>query len=117
MHQRRLRAGLAATAAVTCAAGVAVATTFPAHAAATGCRVSYAVGSQWTGGFTATVAVTNLGDPLTGWTLRWTFGAAQTVTQAWNATVAQSGSAVTATNASWNGSLATGGGTSFGFNG
>ncbi len=88
-----------------------------AQAATAGCRVSYTVGSQWPGGFTASVNVTNLGDPLTSWTTTWSFGAGQTVVQAWNADVSQSGSAVTARNTSWNGSLATGASVSFGFNG
>ncbi len=86
-------------------------------AAAAGCRVAYTVGSQWSGGFGADVTVTNLGDPVSGWTLRWTFGAGQTVGQAWNAGVTQSGATVTAVNVAYNGSLATGGSTSFGFNG
>ncbi|WP_203791652.1 cellulose binding domain-containing protein, partial [Paractinoplanes rishiriensis] len=55
-------------------AGVAVlaATTvvvaLPAAAAA-GCSVNYTVASQWQGGFGASVTITNLGDPLSGWTL------------------------------------------------
>src|SRR4051812_6907003 len=78
------------------------ATTMTAHAAAAGCQVSYTVSSQWQGGFGASVTVTNLGDPINGWTMRWTFGAGQTVTQAWNATVTQSGAAVTAVSMSYN---------------
>src|SRR3954453_4295372 len=89
----------------------------PAGAASAGCSVNYAVSSQWQGGFGATVAITNLGDPLTSWTLTWSFGAGQTVTQAWNASVTQSGSTVTAKNAGYNGSVATNGTVSFGFNG
>src|SRR3954454_602099 len=89
----------------------------PAGAATAGCSVNYAVSSQWQGGVGATVSITNLGDPLTGWTLTWSFGAGQTVTQAWNTTLTQSGSAVTAKNASYNGSVATNGTVSFGFNG
>jgi hypothetical protein len=88
-----------------------------ARAAAAGCRVDYQVTNQWPGGFGANVTITNLGDPLTGWTLAWSFPAGQTVTQAWNATVTQSGSQVTAINVAHNGSLGTGAGTSFGFNG
>src|SRR6185503_18496913 len=56
------------------------------------------------------------GDPLTAWTLRWSFTAGQTITQFWNANVTQSGAAVTATNVSWNGGLATNGTAAFGFN-
>ncbi|GIF23896.1 hypothetical protein BJ973_004509 [Actinoplanes tereljensis] len=107
---------LVVAAAATLGATVAVTAT-GASAAAAGCQVSYTVSSQWQGGFGAGVAVTNLGDPITGWTLRWSFGAGQTVTQAWNATVTQSGAAVTAVNVGYNGALTTGASTSFGFNG
>jgi len=116
MRLRRRRLGLGAVAVVAGLVGSALATAVTAHAA-TGCEVTYSVTSQWAGGFGAGVTVKNLGDPLSGWTLRWTFGAGQTVAQAWNATVAQSGTAVTATNVSYNGALATGASTSFGFNG
>ncbi len=89
----------------------------PAYAAV-GCRVSYAVGSQWSGGFGASVTVVNLGEALNGWTLTFAFpDAGQKVVQGWNATWAQTGSAVTATNTSWNGTVATGGTISLGFNG
>jgi len=98
-------------------ASAAVVVAMPAHAATAGCSVNYAVSSQWQGGFGANVSITNLGDALSGWTLTWSYGAGQTVTQAWNATVTQSGSAVTAANASYNGSVATNGTVSFGFNG
>ncbi|MEU8025487.1 pectate lyase [Micromonospora haikouensis] len=116
LHRQRRRSLLAVVAATTLAATGVVATAGAAQAAA-GCRVSYAVGSQWPGGFSTTVTLTNVGDPLTSWRLTWSFGAGQTVTQAWNATVTQSGSAVTATNVSFNGNLATNASTAFGFNG
>ncbi|WP_433349041.1 cellulose binding domain-containing protein [Micromonospora sp. CA-111912] len=110
----RLATAVVATLATTAGAGLAVT---GAQAAAAGCRVDYQVTNQWPGGFGANVTVTNLGDPLTGWTLTWSFTAGQTVTQAWNATVAQSGARVTATNVGHNGNLPTGGGATFGFNG
>jgi glucuronoarabinoxylan endo-1,4-beta-xylanase len=47
----------------------------------------------------------------------WSYIAGQTVTQAWNTTLTQSGAAVIARNVSYNGSIPTGGTTSFGFNG
>ena len=65
--------------------------------------MNYAVSSQWQGGFGASVAITNLGDPLSSWTLTWSYGAGQTVTQAWNTSLTQSGAAVTAKNVSYNG--------------
>ena len=95
----------------------AVAVALPASAATAGCTVVYTVSSQWQGGFGADVTITNLGDPLTNWTLVWSFSASQTVTQAWNTTLTQSGAAVTARNASYNGAIATNGTASFGFNG
>jgi Glycosyl hydrolase family 62/Cellulose binding domain len=112
-----LRKRLLVSAGAALLASTAVVVAMPADAAAAGCSVNYAVSSQWQGGFNADVSVTNLGDPLSNWTLTWAYGAGQTVTQAWNATVAQSGSAVTAKNVSYNGSVATGGTVSFGFNG
>ncbi len=97
------------------AGGVLVAAT--GADAAAGCRVTYTAPSQWPGGFTANVAVTNLGDPINGWTLTWAFPAGQRVSQGWNANVTQSGAQVTAANAGWNAGLPTGGSVSFGFNG
>ena len=49
---RRVQLIAAGLAAVVCGAAATVTTT--AHAAAAGCRVDYAVGSQWTGGFRPT---------------------------------------------------------------
>ena len=115
MRHRRLHIGLVAATVVAGVVGAA-ATTVVAHAA-TGCRATYTVSSQWSEGFGANVEVTNLGDPINGWTLTWSFPAGQTVTQAWNASLTQSGSAVTATNLSWNAAVGTNARVSFGFNG
>jgi arabinan endo-1,5-alpha-L-arabinosidase len=79
--------------------------------------VAYAVTNQWSGGFGAAVTITNLGDPVSGWRLVWTFGAGQTVTQLWNGSFIQSGAQVTVTNAGYNSEIATNGTVSFGFNG
>ncbi|MFC7708191.1 non-reducing end alpha-L-arabinofuranosidase family hydrolase [Micromonospora lupini] len=98
-------------------ASATVVVAMPAGAAAAGCSVNYAVSSQWQGGFGASVTVTNLGDPLSSWALTWSYGAGQTVTQSWNTALTQSGAAVTARNVSYNGSVATNGTVSFGFNG
>lgn len=97
-------------------AAVSVVTALPASAA-TGCRIGYSVANQWPGGFGANVTVTNLGDPVSSWTVVWSYASGQQVTQAWSATVTQSGAQVTARNAGYNGTLATNGSTSFGFNG
>jgi endoglucanase len=110
------RAGLATVGVAALVAGVGVVTTTNAYAAA-GCRVVYSAPSQWPGGFTANVGVTNLGDPVNGWSLAWTFPSGQQVTQAWGVTVASSGSQVNATNVGYNASIATNATVSFGFNG
>ncbi|MCW6006470.1 family 43 glycosylhydrolase [Micromonospora sp. CPCC 205371] len=115
MPATRTRTLLAAGAVATlvAAAGLMAADAY----AAAGCRVAYTVSNQWPGGFGANVAVTNLGDPVTSWSLVWSFGAGQSVTQMWNATHTQSGAQVTARNAAHNGSIATNATASFGFNG
>ncbi|MDW5330291.1 cellulose-binding domain-containing protein [Plantactinospora sp. KLBMP9567] len=116
MRLSRFRLFVAATVPLAVAATVGVVSMTAASAAA-GCQITYSVGSQWPGGFTGNVTVTNLGDPLSSWTLTWSFASGQQVTQAWSSTVSQSGAQVTARNVSWNGNLATNGSTSFGFNG
>ncbi|WP_305784451.1 cellulose binding domain-containing protein [Symbioplanes lichenis] len=107
---------LPALAAVLALSAAAVAVATPAEAAA-GCKVDYQVSSQWPGGFGASVAITNLGDAVSSWTLAFTFPGGQTVTQLWNGVHTQSGANVTVRNAAWNGSLATGATTTIGFNG
>ncbi|WP_236240816.1 glycoside hydrolase family 6 protein [Streptomyces sp. CC228A] len=113
---RRRTALLAACTLLATAGATATALTTPAGAAAPGCTVEYRITNQWDTGFGADVTVTNTGDALNGWTLEWTYGGNQRVQQGWNAGITQSGAAVTAKNASWNGSLGTGASTSFGFN-
>ncbi|MGW2636851.1 cellulose-binding domain-containing protein [Streptomyces sp. NPDC001348] len=87
-----------------------------AQGAAAGCSVTYTT-NEWTGGFTAQVRVTNLGAALTGWRLEWAYGGDQQVTSAWNAQVTQSGSAVTAVNATYNAVLGAGASADFGLQG
>ncbi|WAX76876.1 glycoside hydrolase family 6 protein [Streptomyces sp. KMM 9044] len=86
-------------------------------AAAVPCTVDYQVQNQWGTGFTAAVTVTNLGAAKSSWSLKWSYAGNQRVTSGWNAKVTQSGSNVTAVNESYNGTLATGGSASFGFQG
>jgi hypothetical protein len=114
----KARVGALAVALVASGAG-AVALAVPA-AAAVGCQVTYTT-NDWTsspgqGGFTANLDVKNLGDPINGWTLRFSFPATQMLTQGWSANWSQSGGTVTATNMSWNASLGTGGSAQIGFN-
>ncbi|CAM5552315.1 cellulase family glycosylhydrolase [Streptomyces canus] len=82
------------------------------------CTASYSVSSDWGSGFNAEVKVTNSGSTaLSSWKVTWTWPGSQKVTSLWNASYTQTGSTVTATNASHNGAVAVGGSASFGFGG
>ena len=83
------------------------------------CHVGYSITNQWPGGFGASITIDNTGTTaLSNLTLTWSFANGQTVTQLWNGNVAQSGSTVTVTNMSYNGSIPAGGSYSgVGFNG
>ncbi len=114
MKRQRYLSGLAAL--VLSAAGLgagAIAGSPPANAA-TGCSVAYSIQSQWSSGFVVSVTITNLGSPITGWTLGYSYSGNQQVTNGWNGTWSQSGQNVTVTNASYNGSVATNGTVNFG---
>jgi cellulose 1,4-beta-cellobiosidase len=95
-------------------AGLAAAAAAPASAA-TSCQVAYSANS-WSTGFTASITITNQGSALTSWTLAYSYSGNQQLTQGWSGTWSQSGETVTVTNASWNGSLATGASTQIGAN-
>lgn len=85
--------------------------------AATGCDVTYTILNEWPGGYTAGVTATNLGAPVSSWTIGWEFDAGQQVTDHWNAAIVQSGSSVTASDVGYNAGLGTGATVEFGFNG
>ncbi|MGI5185981.1 cellulose binding domain-containing protein [Dactylosporangium sp. CA-152071] len=81
-----------------------------------GCSATYKVVGQWQGGFQGEVTVRNGGTSgVAGWTARYTYSGGERITQSWGATVTQTGSAVTADNAAWNGALAPGATATFGF--
>ncbi|MFR9774924.1 cellulose binding domain-containing protein [Micromonospora sp. MS34] len=86
--------------------------------AAGGCAVTWAT-NTWDTGFTANITVTNTGTAgINGWTLAFTFpNAGQQVRQGWSANFTHIGTAVTASNVAYNGTLAPGASTSFGSNG
>jgi cellulase/cellobiase CelA1 len=81
-----------------------------------GCTAPYKTTGSWGGGFQGEVTVKNTGtSATTAWKVSWTFGGGQTVSQIWGAKVTQDGAAVSAANESWNGALAPGASTTFGF--
>lgn len=80
-----------------------------------GCTASFHNDNDWGSGFTATITVTNTGTAATnGWTVMWSWGGNQQITNYWNATVTTSGTSVTATNLGYNNAIAAGGNTTFG---
>jgi glucose/arabinose dehydrogenase len=88
-------------------------TTEPPPAGA--CQVTYAP-TSWQNGFTANVTIASP-TQVNGWTLSWTFTGNQQITNAWNATVTQTGTSVTARDAGHNGSIPANGSQTFGFQG
>ncbi len=85
-------------------------------ATAPGCRVEYQA-STWQTGLSANVKVTNKGaTPWQGWTLAFTFAGAERIQQGWSATWTQQGREATATNVSWNATVAPGASVTLGFN-
>ena len=82
------------------------------------CQVTYSTQSQWTGGFVASVTISNTGtSAINGWKLGFTFPGDQKITTAWNGVASQSGESVSITNASYNGTIPAAGSTSLGFQG
>jgi Cellulose binding domain len=87
----------------------------PIVAAPPTCTIAYRVTAQWNGGFVAQVTLTNLAaTPMNGWTVHLTYTAGQRVVSAWDATVTQSGAAVTAAATSYNAKVTPGASTTFG---
>ena len=84
------------------------------------CSVHYAISSSWTGGFGATITLTdNAATAINGWTLTYTWpDAGEAVQSGWDGTWTQSGLNVTVAAATWNSAVSANGGTvSLGFNG
>lgn len=88
----------------------------PSSGGGGGCSATYAKGSDWGSGFTASVTVTNTGTTATkSWKVTWTWSGNQQITNSWNVSESHSGPNETAANASYNGAIAPGANTSFGF--
>ncbi|MET8082843.1 cellulose binding domain-containing protein [Micromonospora sp. NPDC005237] len=88
-------------------------TTPPPSGAA--CTATYRTVNSWSGGFQGEVTVTAGTAAINGWTVTWNLNNGQSISQVWNGTLSTSGSTATVRNVSYNGSLAPGGTTTFGF--
>ncbi len=83
-----------------------------------GCSASYTTVNTWPGGFQAGVTVTNAGaSALNGWTVRLTLPSGQTISSLWNGVNSGTSGAITVKNAAYNGTIAGGGSTTFGYTG
>ncbi|WP_067639981.1 glucuronyl esterase domain-containing protein [Actinomadura latina] len=81
-----------------------------------GCSAAVST-NQWTGGFVATVRVSAGSSPVNGWTVSLTLPPGAAVTSAWNADRSGDSGAVQFGNVGFNGSIAPGQSTEFGFQG
>jgi hypothetical protein len=81
------------------------------------CAATVSVVSSWQGGYQATVTVKNTSTAgITGWTTGFTLPAGETIASSWNSVVTTSGQQISAANASYNGTIAAAGNTTWGFN-
>jgi len=85
---------------------------------AVSCHAVYSLTNTWSGGFQAQIVLSDTGSTaISPWTLTFTFGGDQKITQLWNGTSAQSGEQVTVTNAPYNATIAPSGSVTVGFTG
>ncbi len=81
-----------------------------------GCTLTSSITSSWSTGFQLQLTVTNTGTvPTNGWKAGFSFASsAESISNSWNAVPTQTGQQVTASNASYNGSISAGGSTTWG---
>jgi endoglucanase len=79
------------------------------------CTAAYQTVNSWDGGFLSLVTITAGTSAITGWSAKWALASGQSITSFWSSNLTTSGSNVTATNLSYNGALAAGASTTFGF--
>ena len=93
-------------------------TVTPTPTPVTGVVISYVVQNDWGSGATVNVTIKNNGTtPINGWTLTWTFPGNQKISNLWNGSFTQSGTAVSVKDGGFNANIPANGGTvNFGFN-
>ncbi|MEY9488866.1 endo-1,4-beta-xylanase [Streptomyces calvus] len=81
-----------------------------------GCTATYTTAEQWSGGYNGKVTITAGSSPISSWSVNVTLTAPQKVVSVWNGspTWDSSGNVMTV-KSGWNGTLAAGASTSFGF--
>jgi poly(3-hydroxybutyrate) depolymerase len=79
------------------------------------CEATMQTVTSWSGGFQSTVTVRAGSSAVNGWTVGWTWPGGQTISSLWSGVRSGSGAGVTVRNETYNGSIAAGGTTTFGF--
>jgi cellulase/cellobiase CelA1 len=80
------------------------------------CAATYRTTNSWGSGFQGEVTVRNSGGvAISGWSVALTLAAGQRITNLWNGTTPGASGALAVTNAAYNGALAPGTTTTFGF--
>lgn len=98
-----------------CAAGFSLAVSALSTQAYAGCQ--YVVNNQWNNGFDAKIKITNDGtSTINGWNISWQYTGDNRVTSSYNANVSGT-NPYSASNLSWNGSIAPNQSVEFGFQG
>ncbi|UQU66881.1 cellulose-binding domain-containing protein [Couchioplanes caeruleus] len=82
-----------------------------------GCSAAYAVQDQWSGGFVAAVTVTAGSGGINGWRVSLGLPGGASISSLWNGVAGGTTGTVVVTNQSYNGRLAAGQSTTFGFQG
>ncbi|MEU5152791.1 endo-1,4-beta-xylanase [Glycomyces sp. NPDC021274] len=80
-----------------------------------GCTATLSVSSPWNTGATYSATV-KANQNLSGWKVTWTWPGSERISNAWSVTGTLTGATVNGANASYNGTLASGQSTTFGFN-
>ncbi len=90
----------------------------PTNPGGGGCAASYSVVNSWPGGFQASVTVANSGSSaINGWAVNMTLPSGQNINSLWNGVNSGTSGAITVRNAPYNGTIAAGASTTFGYTG
>jgi hypothetical protein len=106
--------GTTSTTTTTTTSPTTTSTTTTTTGGSSGCTATFAAPNPWPGGFVGNVTVT-AGQSLTGWRVTINLPSGVSVTNGWSATLSGSTGTVTAANVAYNGSVAAGQSTQFGF--
>ncbi len=94
-----------------------VTTTTTASGGSAGCTAAFSISSSWTGGFVGAVTVTAGSTTLNSWKVTLGLPSGTSINNLWSGVASGTSGSVTVTNAAYNGHVAAGTSTTFGFQG